>query len=109
MCRMVLFAGVAALVAGCAARDQRVLFEGEYFQTKVSHESRDNRQAFTVEVPGYERNPEAARASARFGATRYCIESYGTSDITWQAGPKDDLETLPVTRGRLVFRGSCQF
>ena len=97
------------VTTGCERRDERVLFEGEYFRTKASPVDRQARESFVIEVPGVSRNFEAAREAGRFGGTRYCIESYGTSDIRWTSGPDDPPETLLIDRDRLTLRGTCLF
>lgn len=104
----VLVCGVA-LLSACERRADRVLFDGEYFRTKVSKESRDNQQSFSVVVPGISRNFEAARDSGRFAATRYCVNTFGTSDIEWISGPDDDPETLQINNDRLTLLGTCLF
>lgn len=106
---ILLLVGALLILSACERRSERVLFDGEYFRTKVSKESRDNQQSFSVVVPGISRNFEAARDSGRFAATRYCVNTFGTSDIEWQSGPDDDPETLQINNDRLTLLGTCLF
>lgn len=104
-----LFLAAAAMLAGCTKREDRVLFEGEYFRTKVSKADRDNPQDFVVQVPDISKNFEAAREAGRFEATRYCVQTFGTSDIVWTAGPDVDPDSLLIEKDRLTLTGSCLF
>lgn len=100
---------LAMLLSSCGERRaDRVLFDGEYFRSKVSA-PRNDKLNFVVEVPGVSRSFEGARDAGRFAATRYCINTFGTSDIVWQQGPDDDPETFEIARDRLSFRGRCLF
>ncbi len=100
---------LALSLAACGERRaDRVLFDGEYFRSKVSA-PRSAKQQFEVVVPGISRSFEGARDAGRFAATRHCINEYGTSDILWQQGPDDDPETFEIDKDRLTFRGTCLF
>lgn len=89
--------GVAAmlalvLVAGCAEREERVLFDGNYYPGKARGE-KDDRRDFTATVRRAGRGIEGAQEAAVYEATRYCLDNFGTSEIVWagvaqgQAGP----------------------
>jgi hypothetical protein len=97
-----------ALVAGCANREDRVLFDGNYYPGKVRAE-RDDRRNFTATVRRAGRGIEGARKAAVHEATRYCIENFGTSAIEW-AGAREEGGGAPVfsrAGDRLSVSGSC--
>lgn len=105
-----LIAAVFSLMA-CSQqrRDERILFEGEYFRTKAARLDRDQRQDFTVQVGNISQSFQGALEAGRYEGTRYCIEEFGTSDIIWLSGPDDDPETLQIDNDRLTLRGTCFF
>lgn len=100
---------ILALMAGCARREDRVLFDGEFFRAKVSREDRKARQGFTVKVSPVSSGFEGALQAGEYEATRYCIETYGTSDIDWIVGPEAEAESLPVVNNSLTMAGECRF
>ncbi len=71
-----------ALVAGCTNREDRVLFDGNYYPGKARGEKAD-RRAFTASVGRAGRGIEGAQKAAVYEGTRYCIENFGTSEIAW--------------------------
>ena len=50
---------------------------------------------------------EGAREAGRYEAIRYCIDNFGSSDITWIAGPDAEDGTLTIANDRLQLRGTC--
>lgn len=104
-----LLAATCSLVACGERRDERVLFEGEYFRTKAARIDRSKRQDFTVQVGNISQSFQGALEAGRYEGTRYCIEEFGTSDIIWVSGPDDDPETLQIANDRLTLRGTCFF
>lgn len=104
-----LIAAALSLVACGDRRDERVLFDGEYFRAKAARIDRDQRQDFTVQVGDISRSFQGALEAGRYEGTRYCIEEFGTSDIIWSSGPDDDPESLQIDKGRLTLRGTCFF
>jgi hypothetical protein len=106
----ILIAALLPLSAcGIQKREERVLFDGQYFRAKAARDSRDQRQNFSVQVSGIDQGFEGALEAGRYEAIRYCIEEFGTSDIIWVSGPDDDADTLDVDRDRLTLRGTCYF
>jgi hypothetical protein len=71
-----------ALVAGCADREERVLFDGNYYPGKVRGE-KDDRRDFTATVRRANAGSEGAQDAAVYEATRYCLKNFGTSEIAW--------------------------
>ena len=47
------------------------------------------------------------RESARFPATRYCIETYGASDIDWQVDPATGDWAFSRDGQAMIFQGRC--
>ncbi len=76
---VVLMIGV---LAGCAKREERVYFNGNYYPGK-SRAEKEDRQNFTASVSRASSGLEGAQLAAVHEATRYCLANYGTSEITW--------------------------
>jgi len=95
------------LVAGCADREERVLFDGNYYPGKVRGE-RDDRRDFDATVRRAGRGIEGAQKAAVYEATRYCLQSFGTSEIAW-AGVAEGQEGPAYARSgdRLSVSGRC--
>jgi len=95
------------LAAGCTDRDERVFFDGNYYPGKVRGD-RDDRRDFTATVRRAGRGVEGAQKAAVYEATRYCLESFGTSEITW-AGVAEGQEGPVYARSgdRMSVRGRC--
>lgn len=48
------------------------------------------------------------RESARYPATRYCLQWFGTSDVRWVLDPATtDWQVARDTTGRTIVRGTC--
>ncbi len=94
------------VTAGCADRGERVLFDGVQFRTKSKATSED-RQSFLVRVPRVDRSIEGAREAGAYEAARYCIENFGTSEITWVIGPDGEAGSLVVDGNDLTLTGRC--
>ena len=105
--KLVLLAGgLAVILAGCAAKEDRVTFDGLYFKTK-SHKVDDDLSRFTVEVDRVSQSLDAAREAGGYEGTRYCIQNFGTSRIDWVVGPYTPPTALQVVKDTLVFQGVC--
>ncbi|MBA97986.1 MAG: hypothetical protein V7763_06595 [Sulfitobacter sp.] len=100
-----LIAG-AVLLSGCTAQEDRLAFDGKYFNTKVSKVD-GRRDVFAVRVKNAAQSIEGARESARYHATAYCIRNYGSSDINWVIGPDAPAESLRLDGSALTFQGAC--
>jgi hypothetical protein len=106
---LVLIVAVMLLAQCGQRRDNRILFEGEFFRAKASKLDKDDRQSFIVQIGDIERSFEGALQAGAYEATKYCIENYGTSDIQWISGPEDDPDNFAIERGRLTLQGTCVF
>jgi hypothetical protein len=97
---------IAAVLAGCSSQEDRVAFDGIYFKTKVSKVD-GQRDVFTLLVKSASRSIEGAREAARYEATVYCVNNYGSSDIVWVVGPDTPADNLRLVDDSLTFSGSC--
>ncbi|MFT6091127.1 hypothetical protein [Sulfitobacter sp.] len=97
---------IAAVLAGCTSQEDRVAFDGIYFKTKVSKVD-GQRDVFTLLVKSASRSIEGAREAARYEATVYCVNNYGSSDIVWVVGPDTPADNLRLVDDSLTFSGSC--
>lgn len=102
----------ASLLMGCdwaknvTSTKNRVYFENLYFPARLSTNS-DDKQSFTVSVDQIEQGLAPAREAGRYQATKYCVETYGNSDVVWVAGPDAPDSELRIIEGRLQFEGRC--
>lgn len=106
MKKLVLLVTAAAILGGCQSREDRIAFDGKYFRTKLSKVD-GQRDVFTVVVKNAAQSINGAREAARYEATVYCVNTYGSSDITWVVGPDSPAENLRLVDDGLVFSGSC--
>ena len=102
----------AALLSGCSwaknvqSSKNRVYFENLYFPARLSTTS-DDKQSFTVSVDRIDQGLASAREAGRYEATKYCVATYGKSDVAWVAGPDAPDSELRIVEGRLQFEGRC--
>lgn len=95
------------VLAGCAEREERVFFEGNYYPGKARAEKEDRRN-FTASVRRAGRGMEGAQQAVVYEATRYCLENFGTSEITWSGVPEGAEGPVYGRSGDTVsVRGRC--
>jgi hypothetical protein len=97
---------VTVLLGACTPKEDRITFDGKYFRTKVSKVD-GQRDVFTLQVRNASQSIEGAREAARYEGTVYCVNNYGSSDITWAVGPDAPAENLRLDGDSLIFSGSC--
>lgn len=103
----IIFALAAALgVAACGQPGERMRFNGNYYPAKLQKVG-DGREDFMVSVRNPGQGIVGAREAGRFEATRYCVETFGDSTVTWQTGYDPDANASVMDNGRLILRGSC--
>lgn len=102
---ILLMLGIAML-AGCVDRDHRLVFDGHYFRAKVAKVDRQ-RHVFTVRIRDVDQSLDGARAAGQHEGMAYCIENFGSSDITWTVGPETPAEVLQIIDNTLTFQGTC--
>ena len=97
----------ALLLTACAERRaDRVAFDGVFFRSTSDNVEKD-RVEFVVGVSPVSASLEGARDAGRYEATRYCIDNFGSSDVTWIEGPDAEDGTLRISGDKLVLRGTC--
>ncbi len=96
----------ALALTACAKSGERVRFDGNYYPADLDKVG-DRREDFVVTVRDPGQGIEGAREAGRFEATRYCVETFGDSTITWQPGYDPDANAAVIDNGRLVLRGTC--
>ncbi|WP_246040430.1 hypothetical protein [Roseovarius arcticus] len=102
---IVALAATLALTA-CGKPGSRVRFDDNYYPAKLSKVG-DRREDFVVTVQDPGQGIAGAREAGRYEATRYCVETFGDSDISWQAGYDPDNRASVIDNGRLILRGQC--
>ena len=98
---------VSVLLAGCSGTIRNVnavKFDGHYFTGRAAKTKTDP-HGFTVRIRNAAKSIAGAREAARYEATIYCIEQFGTSDIIWSVGPEDD--AISLSNGSLTLAGRC--
>jgi len=97
----------SSLLAGCSGKMRNVnavKFDGHYFSGRASKIEADP-YGFTVRIRNAAKSISGAREAARYEATIYCIEQFGTSDIIWSIGPDD--EAISLSNRSLTLAGRC--
>lgn len=94
------------LIAGCTAADDRVLFDGQFFRTKLRKVERQF-DTFTVAVSPVSRSLKGAREAGEYEAVSYCVRQFGSSDVIWAAGPDAPDSDLSITKDTLLLQGKC--
>lgn len=102
----VVACAVVAFLAGCTSQEDRIAFDGKYFKTKISKVD-GQRDVFTLLVKNASQSIDGAREAARYDATVYCVNNYGSSDIVWVIGPDTPADNLRLVDDSLTFSGSC--
>ncbi|MGB1331696.1 MAG: hypothetical protein ACPG6M_03830 [Paracoccaceae bacterium] len=97
----------STLVAACSGTTRNVnavKFDGHYFAGRASKSSADP-HGFSVRIRNAAKSIAGARDAARYEATIYCIEQFGTSDIIWSIGPDD--EAISLSNRSMTLAGRC--
>ena len=97
----------STLVAACSGTIRNVnamKFDGHYFAGRASKSSADP-HGLSVRIRNAAKSIVGAREAARYEATIYCIEQFGTSDIIWSIGPDD--EAISLSNRSLTLAGRC--
>ncbi|KIN72993.1 hypothetical protein [Sulfitobacter guttiformis] len=100
---MVLCAG---LLGACTSSEDRIYFDGQIFNAKLRKVERQ-RDVFTVTVKPVSRSLEGALEAGRYEATVHCVNSFGSSDVIWTAGPDAPQSQLNITNDTLLLQGRC--
>lgn len=106
MTRIVILLMTLGLVAGCNAQDRLNYqeFDGIYFPT-TSKSQRQQKNVFTVRVRNATRSLDGARQAAHYEGTKYCVSTFGSSDIAWETDLQ--AEELTLSGNDLIAAGTC--
>lgn len=96
----------AGLTAGCTSSEDRILFDGQYFNAKLRKVDRQL-DVFTVTVKPVSKSVEGALAAGQYEAIIHCVNYFGSSDIEWTVGPDTPSEQLSVVNDVLTLQGRC--
>lgn len=96
----------AGLHAGCTSPEDRILFDGQFFTSKIRKVERQI-DVFAVTVKPVSRSLKGAREAGRYEATVYCVNTYGSSDVIWTAGPDAPEGQLNIEKDTLTLQGRC--
>lgn len=96
----------AGLLGACTSSEDRILFDGQYFNAKVRKIERQL-DVFTVSVKPVSKSLEGALEAGRYEATIHCINSFGSSDIIWTAGPDAPEGQHNIDKDTLTLQGRC--
>ncbi len=95
------------LLSACAGKKaDRIAFDGQFFRASAKKVDKQ-RLNFEVTVRPVSASLEGARAAGAYEATRYCVGTFGTSDIEWTNGPDAEDGTLRISNDRLLLTGRC--
>ena len=97
----------STLVAACSGTIRNVnavKFDGHYFAGRASKSSADP-HGFSVRIRNAAKSIAGAREAARYEATIYCIQQFGTSDVIWSIGPDD--AAISLSNRSLTLAGRC--
>ncbi|WP_300055761.1 hypothetical protein [uncultured Roseobacter sp.] len=96
---------MAGLLAACGSGAEDIAFDGQFYRTGIS--DLDERHKFQVTASPVSASLEGAREAARYEATVFCVNEYGSSAIEWVVGPDDADEVLPISNDTLTLEGAC--
>lgn len=104
--KLALVGALCGALVACTEKEDRILFEGIYFRAKAGPvDKKTSLQDFEVTVKKANQSLEGAREAGRYEGTRYCVQTFGSSKITWTRGPDD--EGLTLNDDKLILRGTC--
>ena len=97
-----------AFLAACGGplSDDAIAFDGQFYRTKIDTD-RGSRDEFIVTARPVSASLLGAREAARYEATVYCVNRYGSSAIRWAVGPDSPDEDLTIRDDTLTLQGTC--
>ncbi len=103
--RLPIIISLAFVVSACgeAWQDNRIPFGGIIFAYSVDAYP-DKPEDFRIVIKNAVQNVDASREAGQYEGTKYCVETFGTSDIEWGQGPEAD---PTIIKGNLHLNGSC--
>ena len=104
--RLAMVLGLVAAVAACGWRDPGPRGVGLPFDAQLSEGETARTFSVLVRAPGA--TVEQARESARYEATRHCIDLTGFSEVEWALDPATgDWAVSRTEAGEPVVSGRC--
>ena len=104
--RLAILLGLVVGLPACALRDDGPRSVGLPFDARLS--TGETRRDFTILVRAPGATLDQARESARFEATRHCIERTGFSDVDWTIdAATGDWAVARNTGGEPIVNGRC--
>ncbi len=107
----IILGSVALILSGCGVRE-RIFGVGQQadralpYRTSISKGEDHRNFAVRVENAGGV-SVNDVRESARFGATRYCLSTFGGADARWELNPATGDWAFIRDGSDMVFRGRC--
>jgi hypothetical protein len=105
MRRVLVLVAVAIALVGCGPDEDAISFDGQFFKARVK--DLDERHKFVVTASPVSASLLGAREAARYEATKYCVNNYGSSAIRWDVGPDDPDTAMPISNNTLTLQGTC--
>ncbi|QUJ75044.1 hypothetical protein KDD17_08280 [Sulfitobacter albidus] len=102
----ILLACASALLIGCTSAEDRIFFDGQFYNAKLRKVDRQLDQ-FVVTVRPVSKSLTGAVQAGEYEAITYCVNTYGSSDIEWAVGPDTPEGQLPIDRDTLTLSGTC--
>ncbi|MEP1766429.1 MAG: hypothetical protein ABJJ53_07285 [Sulfitobacter sp.] len=96
----------AGLVVGCTSPEDRLLFDGQFYNAKLRKVEKQLDQ-FEVTVKPVSKSLAGALEAGEFEAVSYCINTFGSSDINWTAGPDASEGSLNIDKDTVTLAGGC--
>jgi hypothetical protein len=96
-----------ATLAGCGNRQAEHAFDGQYFRARAAKVGGDVAQ-IEVSVRPVSVSFRGALEAGRYEATRYCVTTFGNSEIDWLVGPDQAPQSYVIDNDTLVLRGICE-
>ncbi len=96
----------AGLLAGCTSSEDRIFFDGQFYNAKLRKVERQL-DHFVVTVRPVSKSLVGAREAGRYEGTDHCVNLFGSSDIIWSAGPDAPEDQLNIEKDTLTLQGRC--
>ncbi|WP_187428665.1 hypothetical protein ROLI_012360 [Roseobacter fucihabitans] len=96
---------VGCVLAACSNEAEKISFDGQFYRTDL--DQLDARHEFRVTASPVSRSLLGAKEAARYEATVFCVNEYGSSAIKWVVGPDDPDEAMPISNDTLTLQGAC--
>ncbi len=106
MGKWIMSAACLAMLCSCGERGDRVLFDGAEFRTSSKKVTKDH-QEFEVTVRRASQTVQGAIEAAKYEATRYCVLTFGSSELEWADGATLDPASIELSSDVLALRGRC--